>query len=74
MISSLVRPPNGMGGFEFVVLATKRASQLMSGCIPTVDPGDHKATVVARMEVSAGRIGHALDPLASDKPVEKVAV
>jgi DNA-directed RNA polymerase subunit K/omega len=71
MIASLVRPPNGMGGFEFVVLATQRAAQLMLGCVPTVDPGDHKATVVARIEVSSGRIGHAQGPVESDTTSRK---
>jgi DNA-directed RNA polymerase subunit K/omega len=61
MTASLVRPPTGMGGFEFVVLSTLRAAQLMMGCVPTVDAADHKATVVAQMEVATGRIRHALE-------------
>ncbi len=41
--------------FQFVVLATHRAAQLMRGCRPRVD-GDHKATVIAQLEVSEGKV------------------
>jgi DNA-directed RNA polymerase subunit K/omega len=39
--------------FEFVVLSTLRAAQLMRGCSPRV-AGVHKATVIARAEVAGG--------------------
>jgi DNA-directed RNA polymerase subunit K/omega len=45
-----------MGKFEFVVLAKLRAAQLMRGCIPRVDTGDHKHTVTAQHEVSEGKV------------------
>ena len=48
------RPPD-LGAFEFVVLATLRAAQLMRGCRPKVD-GVHKATIMAQREVSAGKV------------------
>jgi hypothetical protein len=44
------RPP-GVGAFEFVILASLRAAQLMRGCVPRVS-GDHKNTVMAQLEVS----------------------
>ncbi len=50
--------PSGMGGFEFVVLASLRAAQLMRGCRPRVD-GGHKNTVIAQREVSEGKVFHA---------------
>jgi len=48
------RPPS-MGAFQFVILATLRASQLMRGCRPRVD-GDHKPTVIAQCEVAEGKV------------------
>jgi DNA-directed RNA polymerase subunit K/omega len=44
-----------MEAFEFVVVSVLRAQQLMKGCIPHLD-GVHKATTMAQMEVSAGKI------------------
>jgi DNA-directed RNA polymerase subunit K/omega len=48
------RPP-GLGAFEFVVLATLRAAQLIHGCQPRVD-GTHKAIVTAQIEVAEGKV------------------
>jgi hypothetical protein len=53
------RPP-GVGTFQFVVLAMLRAAQLMRGCRPRVD-GLHKATVIAQLEVSEGKVRQALE-------------
>jgi DNA-directed RNA polymerase subunit K/omega len=44
-----------MEAFEFVVVSVLRAQQLMKGCVPHFD-GTHKATTMAQMEVSAGKI------------------
>jgi DNA-directed RNA polymerase subunit K/omega len=44
-----------MGAFQFVVLATLRAAQLMRGCRPRID-GTHKATVTAQFEVAEGKV------------------
>jgi hypothetical protein len=49
----VIQRPPGVGAFQFVVLATLRAAQLVRGCRPRVD-GLHKATVIAQLEVSAG--------------------
>ena len=51
----MIQRPSGMGGFQFVVLATLRAAQLIRGCRPRVD-GIHKATVIAQFEVAAGKV------------------
>ena len=51
----LIRRPDGIGGFEFAVLASLRASQLMRGCTPKVD-GDHSVAVTALLEVSNGSV------------------
>jgi len=50
-----------MGGFEFVVLATLRATQLIRGCLPRID-GGHKSTITAQMEVSSGKVTRLLTP------------
>ena len=44
-----------MGAFEFVVLATLRAAQLMRGCLPRVD-GTHRPTITAQCEVAEGKV------------------
>ncbi len=51
----MIQRPPGVGMFQFVVLATLRAAQLMRGCRPRVD-GGHKATVIAQLEVSEGKV------------------
>jgi hypothetical protein len=53
------RPP-GVGAFQFVVLATLRAAQLMRGCTPRVD-GMHKAIVIAQFEVAEGKVTQLFD-------------
>ena len=50
-----------MGGFEFVVLATLRATQLIRGCLPKID-GGHKSTITAQLEVSTGKVTRLLAP------------
>ena len=51
----MINRPSGVGAFQFVILATLRAAQLMRGCTPRVD-GVHKATVTAQLEVSEGKV------------------
>ena len=51
----MIQRPAGLGTFEFVVLATLRAAQLMRGCRPRVD-GIHKAAVIAQLEVAQGKV------------------
>lgn len=48
-----------MGAFQFVVLSTLRAAQLMRGCTPRIDVNGHKPIVVAQLEVAAGAVGDA---------------
>ena len=50
----VVRPPL-LNAYEFVVVASLRAHQLMGGCVPLVG-GEHKKTVIAQLEVATGRI------------------
>ena len=51
----MIQRPSGVGTFEFVVLSSLRAAQLMRGCRPKVE-GAHKATVIAQLEVSEGKV------------------
>ena len=51
----MIQRPPGVGKFQFVVLATLRAAQLMRGCRPRID-GIHKATITAQLEVSEGKV------------------
>lgn len=55
----MVNRPYEMNAFEFVVVAALRAQQLMKGCVPLFD-GAHKATTMAQMEVSAGKIAREM--------------
>lgn len=57
-----------MGGFEFVVLATLRAAQLMRGCRPRVD-GAHKATTTAQVEVAEGKVSRLLELIPAVDPL-----
>ena len=54
--------------FELVAIASLRAHQLRRGCIPRV-AGDHKATMLARMEVAAGKVERVPADRATDQLV-----
>jgi len=57
----LIHRPSSIGAFEFVVLATLRAGQLMKGCVPRTE-GVHKPTVIAQLEVAEGKVARQLAP------------
>lgn len=42
--------------FEFVVTAGARARQLLAGCTPRMEVGDHKKITIAKQEVLTGII------------------
>jgi hypothetical protein len=44
-----------MGAFQFVILSTLRAAQLIRGCRPLI-AGTHKAIITAQVEVAAGMV------------------
>ena len=52
----MVRRPVHMNAFEFVVLSSLRAAQLMRGCIPRV-ASTQKVIMTAQLEVAAGKVG-----------------
>lgn len=55
-VISATQIPRTTGKFEFVVLATLRAAQLMRGCVPKIATNGHKHTVIALLEVAGGAI------------------
>lgn len=55
--------------FEFVVVASLRAKQLMAGCVPRVLPA-RKFTSTATLEVRAGKVARMPDPVAAVVPVK----
>ena len=46
--------------FQLVLIASKRARQLMLGAEPKVEPGDDKPTVLALREIAEGLIGPSI--------------
>lgn len=67
----MIQRPESLGAFEFVVLSTLRAAQLMRGCIPKVDD-IHKATMTAQMEVAAGKVMNIYVPTNGDRLKRRV--
>ena len=62
----LSQAPDSM--FAFVVVAGKRARQLMTGAVPLLaNPRSHKATRVAMEELSAGQLEYQTPDLDSEK-------
>jgi DNA-directed RNA polymerase omega subunit len=62
----LSQAPDSM--FAFVVVAGKRARQLMSGAAPLLaNPRSHKATRVAMEELNAGQLEYETPDLDADK-------
>lgn len=58
----MVKRPVAMNAYEFVVISSLRAAQLMRGCVPRVD-GGHKTIMTAQLEVAAGKVAK-LEPVA----------
>jgi hypothetical protein len=64
----MVLRPDGMGRFEFVVLARLRAHQLNRGCLSRID-GVHLRAVTAQLEVAGGHVVRLATPLSTDQAV-----
>ena len=52
----MIQRPVHMNPFEFVVLSSLRAAQLMRGCIPRI-ASSQKVIMTAQLEVAAGKVG-----------------
>jgi DNA-directed RNA polymerase omega subunit len=58
--------------FAFVVVAGRRARQLMSGASPLIaNPRSHKPTRVAMEELNAGQLEYSMPDLPEDADPEK---
>ena len=68
----MISRPEHLGKFEFVILSSLRAAQLLRGCVPRIE-GAHKATVIAQIEVSEGKVQLAPKPGPLDEPVAEAA-
>jgi DNA-directed RNA polymerase subunit K/omega len=55
---TMVTRPASFNAYEYVVIASLRAKQLLSGSVPRIE-GDHSASTMAQMEVSGGKVGRA---------------
>ncbi|HEY5617274.1 MAG TPA: hypothetical protein VIK60_04975 [Vicinamibacterales bacterium] len=53
----VIRPPH-LNAYEFVVVSSLRAKQLLAGCVARLE-GPHNAATMAQMEVAAGRVVRA---------------
>lgn len=69
----MVRRPDNMGKFEFVVLAKLRVAQLVRGCRPRLE-GVHKATVMAQMEVAEHKVMELVKTVAPELVSEPTPV
>ena len=56
----MVHRPADTNPFEFIVVASLRAAQLMRGCTPLVEPASRVITT-AQLEVAAGKIARVVD-------------
>jgi len=57
----MISRPAGIGAFQFVILASLRATQLTRGCLPRI-VGLHRNTIIAQLEVSQGKVVQAALP------------
>ena len=68
----MIRLPLGVNAFEFAVLSGLRAAQLIRGCTPRVD-GIHKSTVMAQLEVAAGKVVRGVDVAPPSRDVTSIS-
>ena len=57
----MVQRPDNISPFEFAVLSSLRAAQLMRGCTPRVG-GPQKTIMTAQLEVAAGKVARLIPP------------
>ena len=51
----MVKRPEGINKFEFAIISSLRAAQLMRGCVPRV-VSTHKIIMTAQIEVADGMV------------------
>lgn len=57
----MVKRPVEMNGFEFAVVSSLRAAQLIRGCTPLV-AGGQKLIMTAQIEVASGKVARLVPP------------
>jgi DNA-directed RNA polymerase subunit K/omega len=67
----MIKRPDGMNAFEFVVLAGLRAAQLHRGCTPRVAQSD-KVAVTAQHEIAERKVLplRETEPEPGSQPIE----
>ena len=55
----MVQRPVDMNAFEFVIVSSLRAAQLMRGCTPRIT-GIHKIITTAQLEVATAKVVRVL--------------
>lgn len=60
--------------FDLVLLASRRARQIMDGAEPTVDIENDKPTVVALREIAAGNINDEVLDRVDNPPIEDLFI
>ncbi len=58
----MVKRPVEINAFEFAVLSSLRAAQLMRGCTPRVT-SSQKMIMTAQLEVAAGKVTRLIPPV-----------
>jgi DNA-directed RNA polymerase subunit K/omega len=70
----VIRPVN-MNAYEFVVVSSLRAKQLLAGCVARL-AGSHNAATMAQMEVAAGHVqrvdGDDVSPPQGEPPLSAI--
>jgi DNA-directed RNA polymerase subunit K/omega len=51
----MIQRPPGTNPFEFIIVSSLRAAQLMRGCVPRVEAAA-KSVVTAQREVAEGKV------------------
>lgn len=70
----MITRPVHLNPYEFVVVASLRAQQLLAGCSPRLD-GEHSPAMMAQMEVAGGlvrnvSVGDAVDENPGPSPTD----
>lgn len=64
----MIKRPEGVGAFQFVILSALRAAQLTRGCTPRVD-GTQKLIMTAQREVAEGKVLQDFSVVVIDVPL-----
>jgi DNA-directed RNA polymerase subunit omega len=60
--------------FDLVLLASRRARQIMDGAEPSLELDNDKPTVVALREIAAGNISEEVLDLVDNPPIEELFI